>query len=237
MARKHTSHGWFHYKRKYLFLGLKQIDKNKAMDNLVKFQKLMDKAQIRITPAYGSLLGIIRDNDFIEWDEDIDLYMLKEDENKLDDMLFELKDNGFELIRYERIGLYSFMRNGEYIDIYVVENIGGGLRISGGDLFFDEDFTDQIDYEFKGLNIKIPKNYERHLEFLYGDWKTPVKYTDYNLSALQKLKMKAQTFAKNSLPDCLFYPLMKRHHRKNYEKFFKKCEERNIHVDRSIMHQ
>lgn len=235
MARIRTSKGWFHYKRKFLFLGLKQIDKEISTANFKIFLSLMGKANIGITPAYGSLLGIIRDNDFISWDEDIDLYMLKEDEPKLIDMLFELRANGFELIRYERIGLYSFMREGEYIDIYVCSPAGAGLRVSGGELFFDEDFTDQIDYDFKGITIKIPRNYERHLEFLYGDWKTPVKYTEYNPSTIQKLKFKAAIIAKNALPDFLFYPMMKRHHQGNYEGFFKKCEDRGIPIDRNAI--
>lgn len=233
MAKKRTSKGWFHYDRKYLYLGMKQIDKKIALDNLKLFQTLLNSVGIEIFPAYGTLLGIVRDNDFISWDEDIDLYMLKEDETKLNDLLYTLKDNEFELIRYERSGLYSFMRHGEYIDIYVLEEVGSGIRNNAGDLFFDEDFKDVIEYDFKGLTLKIPKNHTRHLEFLYGDWQTPLQYTDYKLNPLQKFKMKLQVFIKYSLPDKLYFSLLRKHHRNNYENFFEKCKDRKIEIDKN----
>lgn len=232
MAKKRTSKGWFHYRRKYLYLGIKKIDKAVAFDNLKIFQDLLNSEGIDIFPAYGTLLGLVRDHDFITWDEDIDLYILKEDESKLEDFLFTLKDNGFALVRYERSGLYSFMRNGEYIDIYVLEDIGNGIRNNAGDLFFEEDFKDVVNYDFKGITLKIPKNHDRHLEFLYGDWQTPVQYTDYKLNALQKFKMKLLVLIKYSLPDKLYFSLLRKHHKNNYERFFKKCRDRQIKIDR-----
>lgn len=231
MAKKRTPNGWFHYKRKFIYLGIKQIDKKTALDNLRDFLKIMESANIKVVPGFGSLLGIIRDKDFITWDEDIDLCILKEEEDKLDNQLAILKQNGFELARYERIGLYSFMRNNEYIDIYVLEDIGAGVRNCGMDFLFEEDFKDTISIDFKGLAINIPRQYERHLDFLYGDWKTPVQYANFNLSSTKKLISKFKIILKESLPDFLFYPMLHRHHRKNLEKFIKKCEEKGINLD------
>ena len=231
MAKIRTPEGWFHYDRKYLFLGIKRINKDIAFDNLKLFLSIFEQARIKTGPVYGSLLGIVRDNDFITWDEDIDLFILKEDEDKLRSSLRILKENGFFLVRYERIGLYSFMRNGEYIDIYVMTAIGGGLRESGGYFFFEKDFTDTISYDFKGLTIDIPREYEQHLEFNYGDWRTPVQYADFNLSGVQKSISKVKTFIKNNLPDFLFYPMLRRHHRKDLEDFIEKCESKGIQLD------
>ena len=63
---------------------------------------------------------IFLENNFIEWDEDIDLFVLEEDKNKLLNAFWDLKEVGFDLVRVDRCDmLYSVMRNGEYIDFYI----------------------------------------------------------------------------------------------------------------------
>ena len=47
------------------------------------FDELCKKEGYRYFLAYGTLLGAIRDNGFIDWDDDIDLWMLREDFDKL----------------------------------------------------------------------------------------------------------------------------------------------------------
>lgn len=233
MARKRTSNGWFHYNRKFLYLGIKQIDKDKALVNLKDFLALLNHSGVNAVAGFGTLLGIVRDNDFITWDEDIDLCILEEEEIKLEENLHTLRDNGFELVRYERIGLYSFIRNGEYIDIYVLQDIGGGIRNCGVDFLFEDDFIDTIPHEFKGLSVNIPRNYERHLEFLYGDWKTPVQYADFNMTSFQKFISKLKISIKNALPDFIFFPMLHKHHKKDFDSFLTKCKTKGIALDLS----
>lgn len=231
MAKKRTSKGWFKYNRKFLFLGIKQIDKEISFLNLKDFLAIIKKGGVQTGPVFGSLLGIVRDNDFITWDEDIDLYILQEEEDAFDNLLLELKQNGFELVRYERRGLYSFMRNGEYIDVYVLKDIGGGIRHTGSAFLFNEDFTDTNVYNFKGLQVNIPRNIDRHLEFLYGDWKTPVQYANFELSSFKKLILRMKVAFKNSLPDFIYYPMLHRHHRKDFDSFIKQCKNKGINLD------
>lgn len=229
MAKVKTPMGWFHYKRKNLFLGIKRIDKTIAFDNLKLILEILDKNKIFVGPILGTLLGIIRENDFISWDEDIDLFIFKEDEDKLKILLQDLHNSGLELVRYERRGLYSFMRNGEYIDIYILRYMGGGIRNSGaGEFFFDKDLKDFIKFDFNGLLVNVPRNYDRFLQFLYGDWRTPVQYANFEMGFLHKNFVKAKHFIKNNLPDFLYYPLLRWHHLKDYKKFCHKCELYNI---------
>ena len=79
MAVIKTSKGDFHFKPQIVYLGIKQIDKKIAFDNLKVVAEIMNKSDLKWGPVYGTLLGIIRDNDFITWDEDIDLFILEED--------------------------------------------------------------------------------------------------------------------------------------------------------------
>ena len=231
MAKKHTSKGAFYYKRKFLYLGIKRINKEISLINLRDFLSIVEGGGVQTGPVFGSLLGIVRDHDFISWDEDIDLYILKEDEDAFDTLLPVLKEHRFELIRYERRGLYSFMRDGEYMDIYVLEDVGEGIRHVGSAFLFEEDFKDTVTIDFKGIPVTVPKQTERHLEFLYGDWKTPVQYADFELSTFKKFIMRMKVAFKNNLPDFIYYPLLRRHHRKDLDEFMKKCQRKGIKID------
>ena len=64
------------------------------------------------------MLGAVREKDFIDHDEDIDLGADYKDVDKFLLMLFELRENAFEVARWDDRGLISIIRNNEYIDIY-----------------------------------------------------------------------------------------------------------------------
>ena len=235
MNKIKTPKGLFYYKRKNLYLGIKQIDREIAFENLKLLISILDERGIIAGPFLGTLLGIIRENNFIEWDEDIDLYILKEQEDLLLDALWTLKENGFELVRYERRGLYSIMRNGEYIDFYVMYKIGDNLRYSGGaDFMFENYLTDTITWDFKGISLQVPREYDEFLTFHYGDWRTPVKYADFNMPIYKKWIMKMSHIIKNNLPDFVYYPLLKKYHKKHLTKFVEKCRNKGIILPKNI---
>lgn len=236
MASIRTSRGIFHYKPKHLYLGIKQMDRDVAFENLKIVWKVLNGLKIHVTPAQGTLLGIIRDNNFIEWDEDIDLFILKEDKDKFLDSLWILKENGFELIREERCGyLYSIIRNNEYIDIYVMERISPEVRTAYSEFFILEKYlTELIDWDFRGMTLKIPKDYEELLFFLYGDWRTPVQWANFHLSDIQILKAKVKTFLKRSLPYKIRFYLMKKHHKHDLKLFLERCKKKGVELQYPI---
>lgn len=235
MPKIKTSKGDIYFHRKFLYIGIKQIDRDIAFENLNIISQVLNKENINWGPFLGTLLGIIRDNDFIAWDEDTDLYILKEDEEKLKNALWKLIDLGFEVIRYERRGLYSIMRKGEYIDFYILKEISPTLRFSGGaDYIFSKYLEDTITWNFKGLEILVPKDYDEFLTFQYGDWKTPVQYADFNLNIFQRTYYRLKSNIKNSLPDCLYYYLLHQYHQKSFQRFKDKCEKKGITIPASI---
>ena len=64
-----------------------QIDNDRAkkimLNLLIKFAKYCNKYEFRYFLAYGTLLGAIRHNGYIPWDNDIDIWMPRPDYNNL----------------------------------------------------------------------------------------------------------------------------------------------------------
>lgn len=236
MATINTSKGKFHFRNRVLYLGSKRIDKEKALENLKLIVEIMNKQGIKWGPIFGSVLGIIRDNDFITWDEDIDCYILKEDEEKLKNALWAMKDAGFELVRYLRRGLYSVMRNGEYIDFYVLRPISKELRHTGGrDFVFEKYLQDTIEWDFKSVKLTIPREYEEYLEFTYGDWRTPHQVLNFEDRGLKFIKHWLRMYIKDYvLPDFLYYRLLLRFHKQHLEEFKAKCKRKGVNIPDDI---
>ena len=236
MASIDTPRGRLKYKKKFLYIGIKQINRDVALENLRDVLDVFNRKDITIIPACGTLLGIIREHNFIEWDEDIDLFVKAEDKDKLLDAFWDLKEIGFELARTIRYGhLYSIIRNDEYIDFYIEDRITPEVRYSyGTDFILDHHLTDVVDWEFRNTKIKVPRNYDECLELMYGDWRTPRKWNNYKLSRWDIFRLWVGDFVKNIFPKQIGLRLNKRYHRKDLNKFLERCEKRGVKLKYEI---
>ena len=146
-----TPQGPYKYTLHIVYEGIKVMDKKIAKENLLLFNKLAKKNNLKFELYYGTLLGAIREHDFIAHDEDIDLVILKEHINQFKAMLFELRDNGFEVIRFDRRqGLCSIMRKGEYIDLYFHNEIYPEVYAMMGEPTPSKYLIEQKEYSFLG---------------------------------------------------------------------------------------
>ena len=63
---------------------------------LIKFDEICRKFNLKYTLAAGTMIGAVRHKGFIPWDDDIDVYMLRNDFNKLRKIApMELPENMF----------------------------------------------------------------------------------------------------------------------------------------------
>ncbi len=167
----------FSYEEVELFHGRKKINRDIAAENLKIFYNIIKSAGFNYGLIFGTLLGAIRENNFIEQDEDTDIFVLKEDKNKFVELLPVFKKSGLETVRYGN-NLLSMMRKNEYIDIYFFEEKNywfKKIRTFDNKYNIKASFLNKpVGYSFLGMNILIPNNPEKVLEKFYGkNWRIP----------------------------------------------------------------
>lgn len=235
MPRIKTPKGYIKYTTIPLYEGVKVIDKVKAEENLHILMPVLEKYGIRTQLAAGSLLGAMREHDFITHDEDIDLNILEEEKGSLFSALHDLLTLGFKVARYDRRGLISIIRNGEYIDFYIFSPYRNGLRYCSG-MIFPKKFVEELKtMQFKGETFYVPRETEEYLTFEYGtNWKTPVIWNNYNMSKWKCFKFMLKERLKDYIPDALFFKLVIPAEKKLYEKYYNKLKMYNEHSSTKI---
>ena len=232
-----TPNGPYYYKFKIVYNGIKVLDKVIMKENLLLFADIAKKYDLQCGMLYGTLLGALREHDFIAHDEDVDLFILAEHRDVFKSMLFELRDNGFEVIRWDRRdGLCSIMRKGEYIDFYFFEPLIPGFRATLGDPLPERYVTDLVPYEFQGIQILAARDAEESMVEHYGpNWKIPIQTNNYEMKWHQKLRAKLNWWIYYHMPDLLFCPMMEKRASRKMEKYNKRAKRLNEYYGKHIL--
>lgn len=184
--------------------------KQNALSVFSDFCSVLSENGIQYWLDYGTLLGAVREHDFIAHDYDIDLGVFYDQDLEL--MIDKLKAAGFSL--YRRIDVYSKEKRAEGVE-FTFEKESVKIDVFSyvkeiEDLYYTYEFLDSeksetltvfktvrktilpIDglqtYNFVGINVLIPSNYDSYLKKLYGEsymipdpsWKS----TDYYFPVL-----------------------------------------------------
>lgn len=235
MARIKTSKGFLEYESHLLHFGDKVINKDVMLDNLQVLALYLDKIDISWGPAFGTLIGIVRNDDFQPWKPIFDIYILKEDEERFKDILWLLQEVDFKLVRYERRGLYLLERNGEYFKIFVLHKISSDVRHTGGSDFIHEKYLQNtVKWDFKGIQLNVPAEVDEYLTFQYGDWTTPKQTVTYSNGLCSRLYHWIQTRLQDIMPDYAYYYWLLRHRRTDFNKFKTRCEKAGMPMPKNV---
>lgn len=142
---------------------------------------LFDKYDVDYWIDFGTLLGIIREDDIIFGDGDVDFIIkdTKSNHDKISLIKHDLKKKGYKLINMGDVMYRVIDKHGLYGDIYINKldektkmYIGVG---EGADIPSKFIGTPKM-YRWKkmNLNVKVPQNIHETLEWRYGkDYMTP----------------------------------------------------------------
>ena len=235
MAHIKTSKGFLEYENHLLYFGNKVMDTKVMLDNLQVLSLYLDKIDINWGPAFGTLIGVVRNEDFQPWKPIFDIYSLKEDEERFKDILWLLMDAGFRLVRYERRGRYYIERNGEYIKVFVLTKVCSDIRHTGSSDFIHEKYIQNtIKWNFKGINLNVPQEVDEYLTFQYGDWTIPKQTVKYFNNILFKYYIWSKTWIIDHLPDSLYYAWIYYNRLGDFEKFKIQCENSGIALPENV---
>lgn len=235
MAYIRTTKGYLEYENHLLHFGDKVMDKEVMLENLHALAIYLDKIDINWGPAFGTLIGIVRNDDFQPWKPVFDIYILKEDEERFKDILWSMAEVGFELVRYERRGLYYLRRNDEYIKVFVLHKICSDVRHTGGSDFIHEKYLQNtLKWDFKGIQLNVPVDVDEYLTFQYGDWVTPKQTVTYSNKWSARLIHWIQTRIQDVMPDSVYYFWLLKHRQKDFMKFKKRCDNAGIPLPTNV---
>lgn len=154
------------------------LNKENAKYMLCTIRRVFEENGIEFILIFGTLLGAVREHDFIAHDEDMDTMIWAKDVQKAFDLMPELEKYGIKLRSYCLPWIFSFEYKGEGCDVDILhEPIWPWKKryILANEKYVPRAFYENTTkMEFLGEMFTIPANPEKYLEYHYGkDWRIP----------------------------------------------------------------
>lgn len=175
------------------------MDKEQAISNLVGIQVALSINKKKFFLIDGTLLGAIREGDFIDHDNDTDIgvYMEEWEKKDLTKLTSDLMKIGFKVLhQFGELGKYfelAVSRNGVKTDLFFYKKekekrifhafLRGGKNIPEDLITFEypaELIEKTKKIYFKSVKFPIPKYPEKVLKIKYGEnWRVPNQDWDW----------------------------------------------------------
>ncbi len=187
---------------------LQFIDRDIALENMVLIRDLLGKRGIVPFLHYGTLLGAMRERDFIPYDDDADMGLYGRDKDAFLKTFPDLEAAGFSIVYIRDDGytktkhsedassnfrMYKFKRKEQELDIFLAYEkkaiFGKGWDIDGR-VTIPHRFLATLDtVEFLGHSFAAPHDPIGFLRNLYGEtWNVPIKNTTSRIGWATRLK-------------------------------------------------
>lgn len=166
------------------------MDAKIGLENLILARDALTAVNVRYFLMDGTLLGLVRDGRFIDWDTDIDIGVLPEDFSVLSFGLYTslMRRSGFT---YQFVGVWGkhfvvhWWRKNLQLDLCFYFR-RGDQRVaysSDGCESFETSYPAPLiesfsPVDFYGKTFMVPEYKEAVLSHQYGDWK--IRRTDWN---------------------------------------------------------
>lgn len=179
-----------------------------AIKMMKRVASVLENAKIPYILEAGTLLGVIRENRLLPWDNDVDFTVTRQYEEKLLKNLWKFYFKGFSvrvkyynrdlkyfkkgevrIIRVKHINFLKFFKKDVILEIFLKRKIGDEYFWTVGvnqpvlksvpSRFYDN----HTKYKFEGKMFSVPEDYIGYLEEHYGkNWRIPIKEWDYRTS-------------------------------------------------------
>ncbi len=168
-------------------------------DMLWDFMEASTSLGMRPFLMWGTLLGYIREGDFLKHDYDIDLGLLAQDYDKKEALVSAMTKRGYR-VRHDVPYALSFETKDclLHLDVDLLYPFKGELITSmssekTGELtahrFLVEDFETLEKKIFPGdIPVWVPGRAEHVLEMIYGEWRKPIKSYSYKQGPHNQIK-------------------------------------------------
>ncbi len=194
----------------------KLFDSSQCLSSMNEVIDILELHGIKPFVAFGSLLGLVRDGKFMDYDKDADIGIFIHDYDEIfkivsilcesskfisPDMVNKSKESNFwnvSIIDTERIAV---------IDLFFFYNqsthIEAGVYRSCAALKWAFKPFELVRGNLAGKKYWLPDNIEQHLEELYGNWREPVEVWDSLVDCPNLIR--------SSQPQVLYYGLLRLH--------------------------
>jgi len=168
------------------------------LENMVLIRDILQEHNIRYFLHFGTLLGAIREHDFIPHDDDADVGVFDEDFDRIINLIPEFLKHGFTYELRFNGRLLQFWRGGEQVDFFfavLVPTVLGKRWDLEGNVTVRRRYLERFEIiEFPrnaGEKFLIPCEAEKLMRFLYGKtWRIPIA----NMPSRHNLKTRIRRF-------------------------------------------
>lgn len=144
--------------------------------------EILSSMNIKFWLSGGCLLGAVRDNDFIPWDDDVDMVMFEEEFIPImHELKTKLLNSGFIVRLFDSTFFpkISYFKYGQKLSLSPLY-LDGDLRRRPYKKYLAKFFIKEEYIDFKGMRFLKPSPVDEFLTHIYGNWKTPQKKKEDN---------------------------------------------------------